>query len=159
MFSEQNVSKIKKLILILVPLFSFLLGSGIIWNWMNLKIEKERTLFQKQQIEMQKEKNFFEKLRQLASLNEKLTERFFLYAKLNEEYIILLREYDIYDQTDQIEAGGLEHKIKVNRSQSSILLEEIIKLENDIATLENRTPRDLGSKVPLLPPLIKLEIK
>jgi len=99
--------------------------------------------------------NSFDKLRQLASLNEKLTERFFLYAKLNENYITLLREYDIYDQTNQTIAGDLEHKIKVNRSQSSVLLEEIIKLENEIAKLENRKPRDLGSKVPILPPLIK----
>ncbi len=157
MISGQNGSKIKKLIPILIPLFSFLLGSGVVWNWMNLKIEKERNLFQKEQIEMQKEKNSFEKLLQLASLNEKLTERFFLYAKLNEEYIFLLREYDIYDQTDQLKADNLKHKIKVNQSRSSVLLEEMIKLENDIATLENRTPRNLGSKLPILPPLLKLK--
>lgn len=150
------MNSIKKFIPFLVPLLTFFLGSGVVWNWMDLKIEKERNLFQKRQIEMQNEVNSFEKLRQLASLNEKLTERFFVYAKLNENYISLLREYDKYDQTDQIRAGDLEHKIKVNRSQSSVLLEEIIKLENEIAKLENRNPRDLGSKVPLLPPLIKL---
>jgi len=146
--------KIKASMPIIASLLSFFLGSGIVWNWMNLKLESERNEFETQKILMQEKRDSLEELNQRSVLNGRLTDRFFRFSKLTEDYITLLREYDKYDQTNKVKAGDLRQKMKANRSQSFVLLWEIEKLEHDIAKIENREPRDLDSEVPLLPPAL-----
>lgn len=153
MSSENDTpKKASKILLVIVPILSFFLGSGVIWNYMNYNIEKERIL-------LQQKKDAFDNLSKLSDLNTKLVDRFSELLKLHSEYLVLLREYEKFDQKEKNtnKATDSYHKIKANQSRQKMLWEEITGLEKAIAKIEGRDPRDLRYRVPALQPLLKID--